>query len=101
MTMPRAVHRARIVKEYFEQNQMHGMEWPAQSLDLNIIENVWRKMKIELQKRVHNITTVASLEEAIRDIWMEIAVEFLQNLYESIPKRIKQVIKAKGNITKN
>ena len=93
------VHRARIVKEYFEQNQMHGMEWPAQSPDLNIIENVWRKMKIELQKRVHNITTVALLEEAIRDIWTEIAVEFLQNLYESIPKRIKQVIKAEGNIT--
>ena len=79
---------------------MHSMEWPAQSPDLNIIENVWRKMKIELQKRVHKITTVALLEEAIRDIWTEIAVEFLQNLYESIPKRIKQVIKAKGNITK-
>ena len=42
------VHRARIVKEYFEQNQTHGMEWPAQNPDLNIIENVWRKMKIEL-----------------------------------------------------
>ena len=79
---------------------MHGMEWPAQNPDLNIIENVWRKMKIELQKRVHNITTVALLEEAIRDIWTKIAVEFLQNLYESIPKRIKQVIKSKGNITK-
>ena len=38
-------------------------------------------------KRVHNITTIALLEEAIRDIWTEIAVEFLQNLYESIPKR--------------
>ena len=51
------------------------------------------------ENRTAKITTVASLEEAIRDIWAEIAVEFLQNLYESIPKRIKQVIKAKGNIT--
>ena len=58
------------------------------------------KMKIELPKRVHNITTVALLEEAIRDSWTEIAVEFLQNMYESIPERIKQVIKAKGNLTK-
>ena len=58
------------------------------------------KMKIELQERVHNITTAALLEEASRDIWTEITVKFLQNLYESIPKRIKQVIKAKGNITK-
>ena len=37
------VHRARIVMEYFKQNQMHGMEWPAQSPDHYIIENVWRE----------------------------------------------------------
>ena len=32
-----------------------------------------------------------------RDIWTEIAVEFLQNVYESNLKRIKQVIKAIEN----
>ena len=51
------------------------------------------------ENKTAKITTVALLEETIRDIWAEIAVEFLQNLYESIPKRIKQVIEAKGNIT--
>ena len=76
---------------------MHGMARSVQNPDLNRIENVWRKMKIELQKRVHKITTVALLEGDIRDIWTENAVEFLQNLYESNPKRIKQVIKAKEN----
>jgi hypothetical protein len=40
-----------------EEADLHGMEWPSQSPDLNIIENVWHKIKHELQKNVQNITT--------------------------------------------
>ncbi|CAG2224309.1 unnamed protein product [Mytilus edulis] len=94
------VHRAKIVKDYMEQNQLHGMEWPAQSPDLNIIENMWRKIKIELQKQAHNITTKAQMETAIRDIWTNISLEFIRKLYDSIPRRLRLVIRAKGNITK-
>ena len=94
------VHRAQIVKDYMEQNQLHGMEWPAQSPDLNIIENMWRKIKIELQKQAHNITTKAQMETAIRDIWTNISLEFIRKLYDSIPRRLMLVIRAKGNITK-
>ena len=50
MTMPLSIEHALCKKEYFEQHQMHSMEWPAQGPDLNIIENVSRKMKIELQQ---------------------------------------------------
>ena len=33
------------------------MEWPAQSPDLNIIENIWLYIKRELQKSTENIAT--------------------------------------------
>jgi len=31
------------------ETDLHGMEWPAQSPDLHIIENVWHRIKHELQ----------------------------------------------------
>ena len=38
------VHRARIVERNKHDNNIHGMVWPAQSLDINVIENCWLRM---------------------------------------------------------
>ena len=35
------IHRTRVVKEYMEEAYLHGKKWPAHSLDLNIIENIY------------------------------------------------------------
>ena len=50
-------HRAHTVHNYKEQNEVTLMKWPAQSQDLNIIENIGLYMKRELQKSVVNIAT--------------------------------------------
>lgn len=57
-----------LLKNVLPENQIIYMEWTAQSSDLYLIENVWRKLKIELQKQAHNITSVTVLEKAIRNI---------------------------------
>lgn len=82
------------------------MECPAQSENLKIIVNVWRKLKIDYKKHAHNITSVTKLEEAIRNIWMVIDVNFIRNLHvyqcctNAIPNCIQTVIKTNGNMTK-
>ena len=83
-----------------EKTDLRDMEWPVQSPDLNIIENVWHKIKHELKKHVQNITSCQLLENAIRNIWTEIPTDYIQELYKLIPKCLKQVIKAKGCIKK-
>ena len=50
------VHRARIVERYKHDNSIHGMVWPAQSPDINVIENFWLRIKRTLQYRAGGIT---------------------------------------------
>lgn len=94
------IHRAQDVKDYKEENQINGLEWPAQSPDLNVIENVWLKVKLRLQQRVEVINTVDELSAAIRNVWENLSVEYIQGLYLSIPKRLKKVVRMKGEMTK-
>jgi transposase len=81
-------------------NHINCLEWPAQSPDLNVIENVWLKLKIRLQQRVEVLNTADKLSAAIKDIWENLSVDYIQGLYHSIPKRLRKVLKVKGEMTK-
>jgi len=63
------VHRARSVMEYRLRNKIKTLKWPAQSPDLNTIENVWYRLKQELQQEAESIHTIDNLHPAIRRIW--------------------------------
>ena len=69
-------------------------DWPGQSPDIFPIENLWGIIKSRL--RQEDTSTTPKLELAIQKVWDEIPASHCQNLADSVPKRLKQVIKAKG-----
>jgi transposase len=76
------------------------MNWPPQSPDLNIIENVWRILKIRLQTRVTRIHNRQELIDAVQEIWQSLTPMYIKSLYNSLPRRIREVLVANGCITK-
>jgi len=91
-------HTAGIVTDYFVENQVEIMPWPARSPDLNPIENLWVWIDRKLQTKV--ITNKDQLNEAIREAWLEIPAELCKALVESMPRRMAACIKANGGHTK-
>ena len=88
------VHRADTVENYKDQNEVTSMEWPAQSPDLNIIENIWLYMKmreIHPQKSAVDITTKNDLLCEIQSVPQNIELDYIRNLYQSIPERLNIV----------
>lgn len=76
------------------------MSWPAQSPELNIIENVWLYIKRKLQSHIHMINSPDELLQQTLQIWQDINLNYVRNLYESLYRRIQQVIRLKGHLTK-
>jgi len=73
-------------------------DWPAQSPDLNPIENIWRMIKYSLAKR-SVARSVVELDRQIQQEWDVVTQETIQTLIESMPHRIAEVINAHGGHT--
>lgn len=57
--------RARSTQKYVARNRINCLSWPAQSPDLNIIENVWLFIKQKLQSCIGTIKSKENLIEEI------------------------------------
>jgi len=64
-----------------------------QSPDLNPIEPLWDVVERELRALDVHPTNLQQLQDAILSIWAKIFKECFQHLVESMPRRIKAVMK--------
>ena len=77
---------------------MPALDWPANSPDLNVIENLWGTLKRNLRRMKHS--TLDQLKDNIVTCWNNVTSEECHRLVHSMPRRIQAVIKAKGSATK-
>jgi hypothetical protein len=93
-------HVSLQANQWKEENGICTLLWPPQSPDLNIIENVWKVLKIQVQKRLREIKNADDLRRVVLDIWTGLGLHYIQSLYDSIPRRIRCVLRSRGQITK-
>jgi len=87
-------HTSLLVQKWLKDNNINVLPWPAQSPDLNPIENLWW----ELKKRVNNRkpSNLNDLETFAIEEWANIAPAVCQKLTDGYRRRLQEVIQSKG-----
>lgn len=106
-------HTAKKSMQFLEEKSIPVLAWPANSPDLNPIENVWtvlkkhvpeefQKLKNASQKSRHVVKDIELLKLAISSVWHnnDSVKKTALSAIDSMPKRIIKVIEAKGAWTK-
>ena len=93
-------HTAKIVKAWFQENGVDVLDWPPNSPDLNIIENVWDHLDRKIRARKPLPHSQEDLWVALQEEWYSIDQAFIDKLYDSIPDRVHAVYKAHGGNTR-
>ncbi|GFX84708.1 transposable element Tc3 transposase [Trichonephila clavipes] len=92
-------HRANIVDECLQSEDMTRMDWLAYSPDLNPIEHVWDMLVRRIAARQPPPTCLPELRRALLDEWCNIPQDQIDNLILSIARRFKAFIASSGRRT--
>lgn len=96
------IHTARIITQWYQNNNIEILPWPSCSPDMNPLENVWSLIVKKIYKRNFRPANAEELWEVIQNAWEELSEDqnYWQNLTESMPRRLDAVLEANEAMTK-
>ena len=87
-------HRARIVQQFLQQNNVDHLDWPARSSDLSPVEHVWDILGQRVRQRVPRPRTLQSSGAALQEEWRRIPQLQIVRLIRSMRHRCVACINA-------
>ena len=78
------VYRSVFAHRWKSENRISGVMWPAQSSDINIIENVWKVIKLHVQKDLSAIKSWKDIIKSVLSAWSKVHQTYIRQLYASI-----------------
>ena len=94
------VHRSKTCEEWRQTHQLEKLNWPANSPDLNPIENVWRMLKDVVQHGKECPRNLEVMKVVLEKEWNLVSGTKLLQLCHSMPSRLQAVIDANGGHTR-
>ncbi|GFS80314.1 transposable element Tcb1 transposase [Trichonephila clavipes] len=81
-------------QHYISENQL--LPWPARSPDLSPIENMWSMVAQRLTHITPPAATPDQLWQRVEAAWSAVTQEYIQSLFESMPRRVAAEISNNG-----
>ncbi|KAJ4428776.1 hypothetical protein ANN_25769 [Periplaneta americana] len=89
-------HVSEVTMPWYADNNVHRLDWPARSPDLNLIEHLWDELDRRFRSREMRSTSIVQLTAMLQEKWRRMPVDILHKLVESMPDRVAAVIATRG-----
>lgn len=95
-----SAHRSKMTSSWLQKKKIPTIKWPANSPDLNPIENVWGILTRAVFANGRQFKNKVELREEVLKQWSLIKPKELLNHVESMTDRLVELIKKNGGNTK-
>lgn len=92
-------HSAKITKMYLRDHNIDIMVWPANSPDLNPIENLWAEMKRLISCAKYKNATELWIKA--QSLWNNQSQLYFKQTVREMPSRVKEVLHNHGQLTRH
>ncbi|GFS70914.1 transposable element Tcb2 transposase [Trichonephila clavipes] len=89
-------HRTLAVQDCLDSEGIQRLVWPARSPDLNPIENVWNALGRQVAVRNYPPTNKNTLIRALTEEWDKLPQQLLDNIVQSMVRRVECCITLHG-----
>ena len=90
-------HTAMSMQEWLQDKSLNALEWPSRGPDLNLVEHLWRDLKIAVQRR--SPSNLTELERICREDWEKLLKYRCAKLVAAFPRIPEAVIADRGAST--